>query len=747
MSERFGLSHRQVVRDVNEGKVVPPVDEAVTSSRGVSGGPSTQVIRSDDGSRRLVESLLKAGGVVADKMSAEAKRKAKIDGYNMAGTEEGRAAADEMGQTLDVKLFGPGAKLRSAQERIAQDQTDDNIAKLRSDLDDFGHKMTEEEWREHTDTQLASMTDKFEDEGLKDLITERFGRNIQAVKRDYEKESKKFVQAEERETYVNSIHTGAKMAQADLASGDPQRQEDAEARLTEALIQPEGMSDEAYRGAVAAAVKNELVMGRSGLFDVAKGAGILEELTYEDTQELEQAKLLHDAKNDEDFIVGMKQLEYLADTEGNIEQVTALAKKLQAQNPMVFGKAGISGVVERAFDRQVEIQAEATRRRTAEHQALVGDPALRRESAAHQQMAVEDALEEIGMEGARKELEEYAAANGDTVPQGQEIPPGAVNRWLLENPRAWARTWASNGIATDRVSHLATTVVQNIGRVDMTKEGAKQLKADLENLDILRQESPELFAKQVTSEEGARLRQYYREMSVDGQDPFEVVTRLRDLEERRTAGTTFEPQKAERLQEKVGNVVDAFIKEKGDKYFGIWDRDPENLKSLRQSAEQYYAEEWERTGDSQLSVDYALERLNRGSTVIGNTFVQGGAKLDERSYGSSFDRYLEGINDSDVSRQRLILKYGLDADFDIRSDHHRIVVNPDGSGATFFIEADNDMGGRTEQPVRVDTPTSAKHLLPTSGEQSIESIRENLLESRTGGSFGQQFEEVKQQPN
>jgi hypothetical protein len=732
MSERFGLSHRQVVRDVNEGKVVPPVDEAVTSSRGVSGGPSTQVIRSDDGSQRLLNSLLKAGGVVADKISAEAKRKAKIEGYNMAGTEEGRAAADEMGQTLNVKLFGPGAKLRSAQERIAQDQTDDNIAKLRSDLEDFGHKMTEEEWREHTDTQLASMTDKFEDEGLKDLITERFGRNIQAVKRDYEKSSKTFVQAEERETYVNSISSAAKMAQADLDSGDPQRQEDAEVRITESLLQPEGMSDEAYRSALAAAVKNELVNGRSALFDIAKSSGILEELDFEETQELQQAKLLHDSKNDEQWIRRVKTVEYLASAinsdntpKASADEIAAMAKALQDENPAAYAASGIAPLVEAAFDRDLKIQAEKVRRRTAQHQYAVGDPALTRATAAEQQMAAADHFAELGEEGARKELEEFAAANGDTAPQGQEIPPGAANRWLLENPRVWARDWSTNSIVLDGVTQMGRVVLNNIGRLDITRDSATQLRSDLDSLMVIRDENPELFAKHFDESEAARLVKYHREMSIDSQNPYEVVQRLRDRERRQEQGLAYTPD-PDKAAERTDDIIEMFVDEKGEEWLGIWNRDPENLRDLELHALSYYNEEYTRTGDPDQSRQYAMQRLNKGSTVIGNKFVLGGAKLDKNSYGGNFDRYLEGLDDSDEAHMKLVTQYKLPEGASLRDDANRFVVNPDGSGVTIWMEDETGVS----VPVPVNIPRAAEDILPTFNEQMMATAREAAVESR-----------------
>ena len=223
MSERFGLSHRQVV-----------------------------------------------AGQVGEKVSREQDRRAAMEGYNMAATEEGRKATEEMSKSWKVKIFGPDAKLRGAQERIVMDQTNALKTKLDLDREDFGHKMTPDEWRKHTDTVLAGAVDKFEDEDIKDQITMRYGQNLTAVTRDHEKAHAAFVQYEEREAFMNSVSTTAKMAQDDIESDDPQRIKDAEQRIREAYTQPEGMADDAYRSAMVSVVSNELAQGRGEMYEFAE---------------------------------------------------------------------------------------------------------------------------------------------------------------------------------------------------------------------------------------------------------------------------------------------------------------------------------------------------------------------------------------------------------------------------------------------------------------------------------------------
>ena len=737
MSEKFGLSHRQVVRDVNEGNVVPPATKAVTSRSGVSAGKADTVIQQDDGKTNLVNTLVRAAGQVGNAVSREQDRRAAIEGYNMAGTEEGRKAVAGMEDSLSTMIFGPNPKLRAAQERIAMDQTNDLKTKLDLDSADFGHKMTAEEWQAHTDATLKDTLDKYKDDDIKDQITMRYGQNLTAVQRDWTKANHVFLQNEERESVMDRSGKSAELAQADLDSQDPHRIADAEQRYGEAFAKPEGMTDEAFDSAMVTVVSNELANGRGGMYEYGESRGAIDSLDFEQQEQLKTMKGIFDAEQDEQYIVGMQQLEYLAKSDGDIDQVTTLAKALQKQNPQLFAN-GIAPFVEMAFDRQVELQSEAQLRRENEHRALTGDPALSRQPEKLKQQAMEDMLLTMAENGVRAELKADYQRRGEHMPKDIEITPQAMNRYSLDNTASWARLWAINKIPTDHVKQLGNMVIQNIGRVDTTESDATNLQNDLNSLMVLRGESPEFFAKHFDAADTARIVKYHRQMNEDGQNPFEVVQRLREAEDRKDRGLEYPALEAGVASDNVETIVDDFVDEKGEKWLGFWDKEPENQHDISQHAKRYFEEEYARTGDEELSRDYALQRLNKGSTVIGNKFILGGAQLDKQAFGGDYDRFLEGINDTQSEREKLILQYGLDEDFDLRSDSNRFLPNPDGSGVTIWIEAENAFGGRVEKPVVINSPKRKEHILPTTGEQYWESIRSTLFESRSGGSFSSQ---------
>ena len=731
MSDQFGLSHRQVVRDVNEGNIAPPATKAVTSRSGVSAGKAVTVVQQDDGKSRLVDTLVRAAGQVGDAVSREQDRRAAIEGYNMAADETGRARVEAMSGSLSTMVFGPSPKLRAAQERIAMDQTDDLKTKLDLDSAEFGHKMLPKKWREHTDTVLKDALDKFEDDDIKDQITMRYGQNLTAVQRDWQLENHKFLQVEERNTVKNKASKAAELAQSDLDSQNPDRIADAQQRYAEAFQKPEGMQDEPHESAMVDVVSNELANGRGGMYEYAESKGVIEKLTFEQQTQLKTLKDVFDAEQDENYIVGMQQLEYLAKTGGDIDQVTVLAKSLQTQNPQLFAK-GIAPFVEMAFDRQIELQNEAQLRRENEHRAMTGDPALARQPEKLKQGAMEDMLLSIGEKGVRADLKAEYQRKGEHMPEDVQIPPQAINRQLLDNTSSWARQWATNKIVTDRVKQMGGMVVQNIGRVDITEADANNIQNDLNSLMVLRGESPEHFAKHFSPEDASRLVKYHRQMTEDGQNPFEVVKRLREIEDRTDRGLDYPALEEDIKSDNVESIVDNFVDEKGEKWLFFWDKDPENKRDVGQHAKRYFEEEYKRTGDEELSRDYALQRLNTGSTVIGNKFILGGAQLDKKAFGGDYDRFLEGINDTQSEREKLILQYGLEEDFDLRSDSNRIIPNPDGSGVTIWIPAENAFGNVVEMPVVINSPKRKEHILPTKGEQYWESIRSTLFQSRSG---------------
>jgi hypothetical protein len=775
-SEKFGLSHRQLVKDTNEGRIVeqPAAPSAARGINAVRPGRSDKTIDTDNGSRRrLTNSLISAAGAVGGVMQKEQDRRAAIAGYNWAGTEQGKKEVDEASQSLGSILFGPRPKLKAAQERIVKDSVDQIGTKLQLDLKDFGHSMPEEEWQAHVAAELANKLAKYDSDDIKDLITMRFGQNLSAVSREYTKAHHLFLQNEERETFMDSVQQSSQTAFNDFQSGDPNRVADGAQRLQEGLTKPEGMTDEAYRSAISTVVKRELADSRPGLYVAAEQAGILDELDEDDRAELEGVYEAYQARNDATQLQRLNELRYLADNgEDHVEQVTAIAKQLQQGNPELFGKAGVADIVGRAFDRQQAVLESRRARAQRKAQAVAGDPALLRESPTDRVVAVQDVLDEMADRNIKEEMRESANRMGVPITVPDEISPWQRRQWLLDNVDKWSRTWAINGVPTDQVTQIGKEVVNDIGRLDLDWNGAQTLKNNLDSLMQLRSQKPELWAKQFSAEDGARLMAYHKAINIKGENPYEAVKRLRAKEEegKKKGKTKKVNVPKEQLSDAVAEIGEAFVRDNGEwswnpfrhaggflagvgdatismipggqspveaftmTYRDLAKADPDLRADLDRQAEKLYIEEYGRTHNHELATAYAQNQLHKKSSVIGGRFVLNGAVLDDNSVNGDFQRYLVGLNDSETFRQRAVLEHGLPADFDLRKATS-ISVNPDGTGATFYFIAE-DQSIRT---LPLTVPTKREHILPTDGDRFFEGAKEVLLEQRQGGSFGPTF--------
>jgi hypothetical protein len=335
---------------------------------------------------------------------------------------------------------------------------------------------------------------------------------------------------------------------------------------------------------------------------------------------------------------------------------------------------------------------------------------------------------------------------------------------------------------------MGNQVLHNIGNPAITPEMADQLGTDLDNLMVLSKQAPELFAKHFSPQDVARLEVMHNRMQLEGANPFEVVQRMQEHARLDKRGLLSEAT-PEQIADGGAQATQAFVREHGDwsinpfRYaaafawggvqtvreggqmllegvkavtpgldadsdkFGVNNikmafkdiakLDPEYMQHVEALSKQYYEEEFAISGDEELAVAAAKARLNRGSRVIGGRAVIDGYKLDEASYGGNYDRFLEGIENDETSRQALITQWGLKEDFSLRSGMQTVVPSPDGRSATIWVEGADG----TLKPVLIHAPTRPEQILPTRNEQWIESIRSNLLESRSSGAFQHQMPE------
>lgn len=755
MSTSFGQSHRQIVKDANEGVVSAP-EAAPESSVGIKAirgrrNDVHRIVENNDDSAQLATALVEAAGQIGANIVRERQRRAAIEGYNKAGTEEGRREVDKVSGHWANQLFGPDTSLRASQERIVKDSVDRQYIKLQADLKEFGHSMSDEEWDNHVLGALDESTDKYEDDGIRDMITQRFGENMTALQRDYVKESTLFKQAEARETFINSVESSVAVAQADLESGDYHRAGDAYKRMQDALVKPEGMSKPAYQTAIADVLKGEMNEGRDGLFKVATEQGIVKDMPFETRQELMNAKQLYDTKFERDAVEASVELDKLVMT-GDVPAVVAYAETLQKKYPSMFDSGGVNAYIEKAMEAKAKIMYEKRQETIRMTKALAGDPSLSRESKEDQQAAVNAATNYRVDNMMRDEAKAGAQRNGEEMQGNWQPTPAQRSEWMLANPEKWADTWAMNNVETSQVSMLARTVMYNIGNPDITEAKAAQLKDGLDALNVLREKNPALFAKQFDNDEQlASFVEYQQQMAVEGVSPYEVVASItsRKQRERQGLNTVPTPENTQSAVKEIGTVLKGA---KGE--WGIWEvpgaivasaahvaasmipftdstlegtakvwneavaKDPLQKQDMDAVAKRLYEEEFAKTGDHKTAVAVATARMQRDSTIYGTQYIVGGARIDEATYGGSFDKFMLGLNDDPATRAKLVDQYKLDVDTDLRGSAVGVIPNGDYTGVTLRV------------PRRDGTVAFVPVHLPTREDQVLKSNTEKFWEAR-----------------
>jgi hypothetical protein len=737
------MSHRKVVKDVNEGNIAPAPGKAVATDRGTAvSGKSRQdvAIRDDSSSKRFASALISAAGTAADLINKRSNERKYLKGKAMAGREGGEADAAALSKTLSNKLFGPDATLRGAQDQIIKTNLVKAEGKLKRDLAEFGHTMTPEEWEDHLAGTVQESTDKYADhEDVRNMLVSEYGDIVARASRDHAVEHEKFVQSENREVYLGHITAVDERAAEDYASGDPNRIQDAEDALLDALSRNGDMKEEAQQSALVSVVSRGLAEGRPGLYNTAEKYGMIGDLPHDMQVQLDDLKDLHDAKNDETLIKDVQSLDRIAAT-GDMEKTAAMAESIRARNPVALGKGGVKTYMDKAYKASVKQQEAQEAAREEQHKLVTSDPGLAGLTEKKQKDAFEAHTADIAERGLRQEMAEMYARIGEPVPADVEITPAQKRRWKLENQDGWAPQWAKFQIKSPEVTTMGKTIYQNINRTDITDESAQQIANDLGHLLKLREmpEGSEIFDKHFNKSEVALLTDMHEQINLDGQDPSEVLTRYHKLKERKASGEKLDPTK-DQVSTGVDEIVERFLDEKGEQWLGIWDKDPSSLTELKTEAERLFTERFREEGDAALANIAAIAELNQNSAVINNKFILNGAKLDERAPNGNFDRYLEGLNDDMVTRAYLNAEaHGLPEDFDLRDPAHRVVAEPDGSAVTIYIETEGPFGQMIEKGVVIPNARTLDDIFPTWEERQMESLRENLLNSRRGGAFSSQ---------
>ena len=771
MSESFGQSFRQKVKDVNEGKLSPTVVDVPESGRGlgsVSADRPDTVIHRRGGEAQaqgLARALTKAAGEIGAKIGAKATRDAEFQGKQDAGTAEGIARTNAAADSWHNKLFGPGARQRSAEETIVKTTTDDAYMKLQGDMDNFGKHLNTDQWAKHVKKELDAALEPHDDEGIKDTIAAKFGEHARVLAGVHATSAEAVIQVENNKAYRVSVSKTAEINQFDIDSGDPARAAEANKRAIDALKKPEGMFDAPHLVGVSDVLKQELSDGKSHMFDVATDMGMIEKMTWEDQQELDMAHNMHQARFVQEQVDLKIQTEMFAQA-GDIAGMQAGIAKMNAINPVLAKNS--TQLARVAYNAQLEIQQKAFRLKEIETMSASGNPNIRRLTGEQRSVAISSYMTSDAEQGVMDEQLRLAQKNGK--PLAEDYAPSAdeIMDYQVRNMTKYAPKWNNTNAIASPVVNILNSIDRDMQNPMLSEPQADRMRYQIGQMMKLSEKNSPKFAQHfTTADQAARFREFYQRVSVEKGHPFQVMQQIKEEVRREAAGLNKEPDEEDTV-DAVDNIVSDWVRDQGD-----WSWNPLNHAlgaanaSLTAVAEGVkgivpfvdgdsrkialsYKDMTKVTPDAIADAEGTARRvylearaagqthkgaqamgnsvLDRSAGIIGGRTVLGVKRLDDRSHNKDFAEHLYGAEEDAAWRAELITSPGLKADFRLTDPANRFVPSLDGEWMGIWI----DGADGSQKYISVAVPKTEADLLPTKWQKRLNAVREELQDSATG---------------
>lgn len=503
----FGQAHRQLVADTNKGIIEPVSSERATGKAAVGGRQTKHLSGEHDALRALVDNA----ATIAEPMIAKANMEKELDGYEDAGQEEGRQAAATASDVWHNKLFGSGASLRGAQERIAEDNARRVYLAAQKVLE-HGNAASwnDAKWKKWKDAQLKAELDKYADSPeMQKFITNTMGRDFQKLERDRTWKHIEYTQAENRKSTQVQASGIADTYDKDRASPNIQRsQEDVDARLAELekLKTNSGISDSAFASVMNQTAKDELAKGRKDFAEFISEQGYLDDLSFEEQQGLENAVQVFDILNGEEFgrrsneIYGPAGLIKKGDENGAVVAYDALIKDFPQAVP-----EGGKNEIRRQVRQAAWGYAESDRKRKdrighakddAEHNTTTPFP-VRDQFGNLTGFATLTASERLtGLQAHLAERQEAKfhkeQKEADPTYENRPLTPDERQEMYMKDTAYTAKMMEQNNLMLPEISNAAMDVVNTLNHdlLTLDEEGTDNLKTKLQRLNTMMEGNP-----------------------------------------------------------------------------------------------------------------------------------------------------------------------------------------------------------------------------------------------------------------
>ena len=641
---QFGEDHREEVQSTLEGNIAPVKEQQLKSS--LSGKGQKETIVQPSSRFNKTAALAEFGNTLLGR-AAKAHNVEEFSRGFAVGTVDGYAELEKNESGIKQFLFGKSARLRGAQSRMVQDRADDLYTGGLRSMERDSRKLSTEDYHNDLLSRLDVALEPFDDPEMRQLITERFSKDARSLAANHTKKRHIWEAAEEKRSMEDSILSGVTRLNTAEKHGDQVDPDVERTALLESVTYNEErlgdlMSPQAFSDVVTASVVKSFQRNDSNLYDLLNNEGLLDEQTANNQETIRDAKEVYEKRFETNFHTKASELARMA--ANGTEGARAVAQGFARQNPNFNLPAW-----QRDYDRAEQVRREKQQEIATNVGWITSNaPESRTLDTEESREAFNLILEQTGRQlvvQSKQQAVNDARANGETlmsVDPSAPPTPQEIDEAIRDNPQAIVPSWRRTQVKLPQLQQALGSTLQllNSPTGTLTDENLASIRKQMAFANNFRVADEKHFNKHFASaSEQLRYQAMHLLVNRQGLPPRNAIELMRTMDIKPTPEET----PYEVAVDAREDILDEFIEEKGDQWFGFISREPENLDLFNAYADQAFDKAYKTyKGDATLAKQAVKSIMLREGTTVGNSFVPGGAILDKNSVNGSVNDYLKG---------------------------------------------------------------------------------------------------------
>lgn len=322
---QYRQSHNRLVRDTNEGSIVPAERG---SGQGLGSIPSlSSPAQTQSATSNRLETLDVMMGMVDPSIQArvqEDQDRRFMEGYNSADRAEVANQMESDQNPFSKFLFGKSPELRGVQQKILDTDTKQwNLERVNDIETDAARFDSEEDYANYLADSMKAKVDQYDDPDIRDQLIAQYSNAAE----DLSWRFKAQFEARKQGDMAEATKAGVRVA-SKLYETDPDNHLDT---LIDSLQLAEGQDENAWAENMTALIQEELTEGRMGVYQQVLGSDLGNHLSSDQRAAIESAKSIYDMKNDENALEAMWSLEQAVGTgdEAGVRQYAEMINEIK----------------------------------------------------------------------------------------------------------------------------------------------------------------------------------------------------------------------------------------------------------------------------------------------------------------------------------------------------------------------------------------------------------------------------------